>query len=1256
MEKLAEEFTTLQPDYQKVLQIAQESHRIRITPLLELKGGHTGANLFLVSVNSSDSEKLQHLILKLNHKSTKTRLDELERHETAIKEASAGFSRDHIPEVAFPGLELDGAIVIFYKIAGESLHNYRPLSSYRQQTQIEKIFRATNDVLLVRWNAHPGFRQALPPQQVLSEWLGYRLHPGGNIESFLTDYCQIHPETEGLMIGPTVFPNPLTYARRNELWGKSRPIDVLTGFQHGDLNIGNILARFDETGKSLEGYYLIDFALFKPGMPLFYDLLYLQMSYLIRELSRVSFPGWVELVTRFSEQDIPDRNKIPVEMAGTAAVFRTARRAFQNWVIRHHPSLSDDMWGQYWLAAVAAGLNYCNKTAIPGIERLAGLIFAAAHLKRYHNQFNVAIPREAEPVNIDGWQDGAHTGEEFGKKVGARRNFHLPVQTSPIIGRMKETEEILDLVGRKDLRLITLTGPGGTGKTRLAIHLASLQSGSFEDGVYFIELSAIHEPDLLLSAIARTIGIREYNDYPLLEVIGKQIGNKELLLLLDNFEQLIPASPLVGHFLIRCPRVKMIITSREPLRITGEQIYPVSPFAIPDPVQKLSFDQIIRFDAVQLFQERAGSAFPGFKITEDNAQIVAGICSRLDGLPLAIELAAGRIRLFSLPELLSRLDNRLTLLRAGARDLPLRQQTLENTIDWSYRLLNRPEKQIFAVFSVFHHCSIEDFENVAREIEQVQEYQTDILDILASLADRNLIRRPDGNQTSNKLYMLETIREFASERLKEDPELQAEARRKHAEYYTSLTGQLWKRLRSSERESTLNEFGSNIENIQIAWQYLVQLKNPEPLRKMTDSLWSLYYAKGWFTAIAQITTDLIRVIDQSTSTPERFRQEIMLQTSLGRVMMALKGCTTEVETIYNNALASCQQYGEIPESFPVLRSLASFYAYIGLLEKTRSFGEKILSLGKKLNDKHIQTEGYLLTGFSTAFMGELNKGLEYLEKGIATFNPVAAESPRFKFGNNPVLICYTTSAICSWMLGYPERSHQFTRQALSISDHMGEPSGRIYVLFHSGLLYHYKREDATALKFAETALRLAEDHEFQIWKAVITCLHGAALTGTGQVENGVEKFDRGLKMYSELKTPPIFWPMLLLIRAGLLLMADRPSDAMEPIEEASAIMGQATGHPQIAELYRLKGEVLLMISPGETGLAEKLFKKSLQYAVSTKTVIYELRAAISLSRLWVRKNRFKESRRIILQACDKFYEDLDSIDLKEAKTMLSQLQ
>src|SRR5215216_1393996 len=396
MSELAADFQSLPTEYQDVLHLAQDQHNLVITPLQLLVGGWSGALVYLVSISSNETRRVEHCILKLDRKGKAAKSDEVTRHNIVMSKSTPGFARDHIAELVFDRVEHEGAIAIFYRIAGQSLLKYRPLSNYERQSQLKTIFTKTNSILLTEWNINPTFEQAVHPQKVLEKWLGFRLDAGGNIERFIQDTYAVNPAVAGFLVNGHVFPNPLLHARKLEQWGKTRSIDIATGFIHGDLNTNNILVKFSDDKESLEGYYLIDFALFKEQMPLLYDQRYLEMSYLMHAMSQISFPKYVDFLTLLAVVDIPDPHRVPIETSGVSEIIASARNAFAVWVEENHPSLHDDLWGQYWLAGVAAGLAYCHKAGQPDEQRLAGLIYATANLKRYATSFNLPLPTNVE--------------------------------------------------------------------------------------------------------------------------------------------------------------------------------------------------------------------------------------------------------------------------------------------------------------------------------------------------------------------------------------------------------------------------------------------------------------------------------------------------------------------------------------------------------------------------------------------------------------------------------------------------------------------------------------------------------------------------------------------------------------------------------------------------------------------------------------------------------------------------------------------
>jgi predicted ATPase len=1252
--KSSADFSALPPEYQNLLRLAKEKHHLDVVPLQALSGGQTGAFLYLVSVSAGDLTRVGHLVVKFDRVNERGKQSEVERHHLALGQAPPTFAGRRMAQLAYE-IEHEGAVALFYSVAGQSLQRFRTLASQENQSRLETLFAATNDYLVGEWNSGAVFQQALHPRELLERWLGYRLKPDGHVGSLLRERFLLDPDTEGFLIQGQVFPNPLSYGLDAGRWRETRPIDVLIGFQHGDLNIGNILAEFAEDSEALGGYFLIDFALYKSGMPLLYDQRYLEMSYLIRELDRASFNKWVSLVNNYSTRDIPNPKDVPVELAGACAAINGGRQAFERWVRECHPSLSDDLWGQFWLAAVAAGLNFCNKKVLSTEARLAGLIYSAIHLKRYCTQFGVPLPVDVRLLyDPSRWGTSKSPDKPVSPSQSQRRN--LPTQPTPFIGRQAELKAVRDLLVGESVRLLALTGPGGTGKTRLALQAAAEEIAHFENGACFVDLAPVLEADAVIPAIARTVGLRDTSDRPLLDELKAQLRSQEMLLLLDNFEQVSAAAPSLGELLQDCPRLKLLVTSREPLHVRGEQVFPVPPLALPNAdLKKPSVDQLTRCDAVQLFVERAQAVKHDFKLTDENAQAVTEICVRLDGLPLAIELATARLSLLSPQALLERVKSRLKLLRGGARDLPVRQQTLRGTIDWSHELLDTGEQRLFALLSVFSACTFAAVEAVAGGIKTLDETGVDVLDGVASLVDKSLIRQADQGSGEPRLVMLETIREYATERLEQNRDLSAAAHAGHAIYFADFTRRQWERLIGPERGAAVGELETEIENLRTAWRYWVAEGDFEQLRKLADCLWLLYDARGWYHATVDLTTDLLKVLGSTPSTPERAEQEIMLQISLARALLAVKGYTPEVEQVYTRALELCQRQGEVPQLFPVLRGLSTYYVYRTEFDKAARVGEQILSLGERLDDANMRVDGHLVVGYCLAFQTSPAKGLEHLEQGIANYDPAKRRSHSFRLGNDPGVTCFTTSALVSWMLGFPERALKRANEAVALADRLNHPFSMAYALFHTGLLHLWRGEAELAQGRAQPLLAIAEEHEFRIWTAVGSCLHGAALAGLGRAEEGLRQIRRGMDLYQALKTrPPVFWPLLLFIQAGACGLAGRPEEGLALLDEAMDLTAQNYGAGLSSDLCRSKGELLLAVSPENAAEAEPWFRQALEMAQQGEAKMLELRAATSLCRVWQGRGQTEQGRRLLGDAYAKMTEGFATVDLQAARALLAE--
>jgi predicted ATPase len=832
------EFESLPEAYQQVLHLAQDRHKISVQPLQVLVGGWSGAMVYLVSVAYHATGKVEHCILKLDRKSKSPKADEVTRHQNVLGASPPEFVRKYVPELVFDRIEGEGAVAIFYRIAGQSLLQYLPLSRFGQQNQLKAIFTETNSVLLSRWNPQPSFTQVDHPHSVLKHWLGFRLDGGRPIEDFLGRTARVNPDIPGFLINGDVYPNPLRYARTPEPWGRARPMDIATGMIHGDLNTNNILVKFAENAQVIEGYYLIDFALFKQDMPLLYDQRYLEMSYLMLTLSQVPFGKLAELLGFMGKVDILDPQNAPIEMAGAGAVIAAARQSFVDWVDQNHPSLHDDLWGQYWLAGAAAGLSYTHKAGLPDEQRLAGLIYAAANLKRFCLTFNLPLPTQVELL-YDQHQSIADTP---GKSILVRPQHTLPTQPTRFIGRAAQLGAIKVFIDREDVRLVTLLGPGGTGKTRLSIQAAHDMLERFPDGVTFVPLADDTDGDQFVSRVAQRLNVRQ-GGRPLQESVQDYLYDKRALLILDNFEQLMSAAPIVAELLVAAPKVKMIVTSRTALNLMGEQVFPVPPLGLPGLQDEVAADSLMDFEAVHLFVERAQAVQPNFSLNQANAGAIAEICRRLDGLPLALELAAARVRILTPGAILNRLDDALKLLTGGARDLPSRHQALRNTLMWSYDLLKPDEQTLFARLGVF----VGGFTLEAAETVCNPDGDVDILEGLTSLVDNSLIRQEETNIGEVRFNMLETIRAYAQEQLTAMGELKS-SRERHARYFGEVAvNRIGNELYSEKALYWLDWLECEFSNMRATLDWcLGQTGDIELAVEIVFALTWFFYRRGYF--------------------------------------------------------------------------------------------------------------------------------------------------------------------------------------------------------------------------------------------------------------------------------------------------------------------------------------------------------------------------------------------------------------------------
>jgi predicted ATPase/DNA-binding XRE family transcriptional regulator len=573
---------------------------------------------------------------------------------------------------------------------------------------------------------------------------------------------------------------------------------------------------------------------------------------------------------------------------------------------------------------------------------------------------------------------------------------NLPVPLTSLIGREREVAAIASLVRLENTRLLTLTGPGGVGKTRLALEVAESSHEAFADGVVFVPLAPLRDAALLPSVLAETLGVKEVSGEPLQETLEKHLQDKQMLLVLDNFEHLLTAAPAVSELVGRCRQLTVLVTSRAPLRLGGEHQFPVPPLPLPE-AEILASGSIPEHHspAVELFLQRAQAVMPTFELAATNSAAVARICRRLDGLPLAIELAAARIKLFSPQALLGMLDRSLRLLTGGARDLPARQQTLRDTVAWSHNLLNPTEQALFCRLAVFAGgCSLEAVEAVCGSRAD-EEVASGVVESLASLVDNSLLvarSQSLGHQQHEELRftMLETIREYALERLTSSGELE-EVQRKHARYYVEL-GEVAqpvasKRWDEAEWWAKFTRIEREHDNLRAALGWAVQYREVETGARLAIALWWFWIERGylsdgrrWMEALLALEEAGKPTGETQRKLPARTKARLIHVTG---ILSMVQGDHDRAVVLHEAALTMYWEMGHKKGESASLRELG-FVAYErGDYERAARLHERSLDLAREFGTTFSIAWSLRALGDAVREQGDLRRAKTLLEESLA---------------------------------------------------------------------------------------------------------------------------------------------------------------------------------------------------------------------------------------------------------------------------------
>ena len=553
---------------------------------------------------------------------------------------------------------------------------------------------------------------------------------------------------------------------------------------------------------------------------------------------------------------------------------------------------------------------------------------------------------------------------------------NLPAPPTPLLGREREMARARELLCRDDVRLLTLSGPAGVGKTRLSLDVAAGLRVDYADGAFLVSLAPLSDPVLVASAIAQALGLREQGDQPLHDTLMASLRDKQLLLLLDNFEHVAAAAPLLAALLAACPHLRLLVTSRAPVHVRGEHVLPVPPLDLPDLATLPAVDALAQVSAVALFVARAGAVAPDFALTTQNATAVAAICARLDGLPLAIELAAPHVTLLPPPALLARLEHRLQMLVGGARDLPERQQTLRAAIAWSYDLLHAGEQALFRRLCVFvGGATLEAVEAVCHTAGDLE---GDALGWLAALVDKSLLRREEGPGGEARVGLLETIREYGREQLATSGE-QVATERSHAAYYLALAEEAEPALTGAEQVTWLARLEREHDNLRSALRWALESGEVEGGLRLAGTLWRFWVMRGYLREGRRwLETLLNRDADVAPASRARALHGAGV---LARDM----GDCTRADLLLGESLALWRELADSTGIATALNGLGSVAWQRGDLARARALHEEGLALRQEMGD----TGGVIISlnnlGLVVQDQGDLARAEALFEEVLAFF-------------------------------------------------------------------------------------------------------------------------------------------------------------------------------------------------------------------------------------------------------------------------------
>ena len=824
----------------------------------------------------------------------------------------------------------------------------------------------------------------------------------------------------------------------------------------------------------------------------------------------------------------------------------------------------------------------------------------------------------------------------------AARLERLPARLTRMIGRTEAIEGILARLEKN--RFVSVVGPGGIGKTTVAVTLSHRLAESFEGDVHFFDLGPLSDPQLVPSAVASMLGIMVQSEDPS-PVLIKFLRDRRALLVLDSCEHVVGATAMLAEGIFReAPEVYILATSREPLRVEGEHVFQLPPLESPPEQPNMTAEQVLAFPAAQLFVDRVAASGRAIELTDDDAPVVSEICRRLDGIALAIELAASRVSTYGLSETAALLNQRFSFLWQGRRTALLRHQTLGATLDWSYQLLSEREMTVLRRLSIFVGAFTPE---AARSVASAGDLdEKDVILAIESLVSKSLMAA-DNVEVTPQFRLLDTTRAYVYEKLAGSGEAD-DASRRHASHY----------LRLLERHASATSPASDLKGTHAAAKHLGNIRSAlewsfsqrgdcELARSLAAAAVGLFLQLSLLTECHRWTEQAIATLDETVRGTGR---ELELQAALGLSLMFTRGNIEEAHRALARGLEIAKEIGDLHKQLQLLGGLHIFHERIGDFREANAFALQGEAVALQLADPIAVAEAHSALGISCHLGGKIVSARSHLEVAIVEV-PASQRINTFHFGFDYRNRARIALARNLWLEGYADRAVIVARQTVYEAETFNHPITLCIALIWAVSVYLWIGDLESAEECIDRFIAQANRHSLAPYQAAGEGVKGELLVKRGDAEAGVRMLRRALERLHALRYELLTTAFNATLTQGLTAAGDVKS-ALEVADEAIAVVELNGDLFYMPELLRIKGVAL---AASDTTQAEDYFKRSLEMARQQSALAWELRATIDLAKIWAGQARRGEARTLLAAVYSKFAEGAGTLDYETAGSLLKEL-